>query len=279
MPLIEQKEPRLSRRRRSIAIAVAVVTAATALVLFRPFSRYKLWPQVNRFSETQRIRNFRTMDELFPTHTIHRSDRAHHFATRPTSLPVTYVYRGQRHGFDEFFERTVTTGFLVLKDDIMLVERYFRGTAEDTPLTSWSVAKSVVSLLVGIARDEGLMSDLDAPLARYAPELADSDYGRVPVRALLPDLETGMVSVSSPWIVESTTATPRHAPRFLTRISASVVASRRQPRKFHGNRRVGQNVYVDPSKGIVIVKTSVDPDFARNEDETVAALQAVNAAR
>lgn len=40
----------------------------------------------------------------------------------------------------------------------------------------------------------------------------------------------------------------------------------------------GQNLNVNPSKGLVIVKTSVDPDFARHEDETVAVLEAVDAA-
>src|SRR5262249_1358769 len=64
-------------------------------------------------------------------------------------------------------------------------ERYFRGASVDTPFTSWSVAKSVVSLLIGISRDEGRFADLGADLEHYAPGLAGSDYGRVPVRDAL----------------------------------------------------------------------------------------------
>jgi CubicO group peptidase (beta-lactamase class C family) len=46
-------------------------------------------------------------------------------------------------------------------------------------MTSWSVAKSFVSILVGIAHDEGRIGDLASTLATYAPSLSGSDYGRV----------------------------------------------------------------------------------------------------
>src|SRR6185312_8487953 len=93
----------------------------------------------------------------------------------------TYVFGGGTRPLEPFLDLTTTTGLLVLKDDTIVSERYFRGADAGAAFTSWSVAKSVVSLLVGIARDEGRIDDLGAGLAHYAPALEGSDYGRVPL--------------------------------------------------------------------------------------------------
>lgn len=105
MPPIQQSQSRSSRRRRSILIGRAAVAALITLVLLRPFSRYKLLRHVTIFSEADRIHNFRAMDELFPAHIVHRNRHPHRFENRPMSLPSNYVFHGQTHGFDEFFER------------------------------------------------------------------------------------------------------------------------------------------------------------------------------
>jgi CubicO group peptidase (beta-lactamase class C family) len=96
-----------------------------------------------------------------------------------------YSFEGKTVSLDDFFERTVTTAFLVLKDDSIVLERYFRDATPTTPMTSWSVAKSVVSILVGVARDEGKLGGLSTPLATHAPDLAGKDYGKVTLRDAL----------------------------------------------------------------------------------------------
>jgi CubicO group peptidase (beta-lactamase class C family) len=52
-------------------------------------------------------------------------------------------------------------------------------------LTSWSMAKSVTSLLVGIALDQGLIRSLDDLPQDYVPELQGTLHGQVPLRHLL----------------------------------------------------------------------------------------------
>ena len=56
---------------------------------------------------------------------------------------------------DTFLADTGTTAFLVIRDDTLLYERYFNGYTHDSTQTSFSVAKSFVSALVGIAIAEG----------------------------------------------------------------------------------------------------------------------------
>jgi CubicO group peptidase (beta-lactamase class C family) len=66
-------------------------------------------------------------------------------------------------------------------------ERYFNGGSPEELETSFSVAKSFLSTLIGIAIEEGAISGLDEPITRRLPELADRDlrFARIRVRDLL----------------------------------------------------------------------------------------------
>jgi CubicO group peptidase (beta-lactamase class C family) len=88
---------------------------------------------------------------------------------------------------DDLLRRTGTSSFLVVHHDRLVDERYFDGADRRARQTSFSVAKSIVSTLVGIAIDEGLVGSVEDPVTRYLPELAARDprFGRVTLRDLL----------------------------------------------------------------------------------------------
>jgi CubicO group peptidase (beta-lactamase class C family) len=88
---------------------------------------------------------------------------------------------------DDLLRRTGTSSFLVVHHDRLVDERYFDGADRQARQTSFSVAKSMVSTLVGIAIDEGLVGSVEDPVTRYLPELAARDprFGRVTLRDLL----------------------------------------------------------------------------------------------
>jgi CubicO group peptidase (beta-lactamase class C family) len=176
-------------RRRTLvlraALALVALSAAVALLAARPWSSRNSFRQMSLFAEGARVRNFRAMDEIFPARTIHRPSVAHRFDLRPRALPEAFPFEGRPVVVEEFLDRTVTTGLLVLRGNSILVERYFRGASAETPMTSWSVAKSVVSLLVGVARVDGRLKDLSAPLSDFVPEFRDAAYGGVSLRDAL----------------------------------------------------------------------------------------------
>ena len=58
---------------------------------------------------------------------------------------------------------TWTTGLVVLKEGVIVCEEYFRGNDEASQVISWSVAKSFVSALIGIAVEEGHIKDIHEP--------------------------------------------------------------------------------------------------------------------
>ena len=92
---------------------------------------------------------------------------------------------GVQRPLDEYLDRTDTAAFVVLRDDRIVYERYARGYDARSLLNSFSIAKSIVSTLVGMAVAEGRISSLDATVADYRPDFAQTAYGRVTLRQLI----------------------------------------------------------------------------------------------
>ncbi|PWF45453.1 serine hydrolase domain-containing protein [Massilia glaciei] len=116
----------------------------------------------------------------------------------PMRLPD---FRGEP--FDAAMERNGTVAIVVVKHGKILLERYYNGYRRDSMVTSFSVAKSVVSALVGIAIRDGQIGSVDDPITRYLPELANKDqrFTRITIRNLL-EMRSGILFVEgygSPW--------------------------------------------------------------------------------
>lgn len=111
---------------------------------------------------------------------------------------------GRGEDLDGFLRRTDTTAFLVVHEDRLVYERYLGGAGRGTPQTSFSVAKSFLSTLVGIAVDEGSIGSIDDAVTDYVPELADRDprFERITLRNLL-SMSSGLryveQSLPLPW--------------------------------------------------------------------------------
>lgn len=92
---------------------------------------------------------------------------------------------GATFRLEDYLARTRTAAFIVLHEDRVVMERYGRGYDQHSLLNSFSIAKSVMSALVGIALAEGRIASLDATVASLCPEFAGKPYGAATVRELL----------------------------------------------------------------------------------------------
>lgn len=136
-------------------------------------------------SPANRVQAFRTMDQVFPYHVIARGGPVAALPGGGQKLEVTYNFKGKRQTLDDLLARSRTQGFLVIKDGTIVDERYFNGADGNTKFTSWSVAKSFTSTLVGLALADGKIKSLDDPVTDYLPELKGSGYDGVPIKDLL----------------------------------------------------------------------------------------------
>ncbi|MDO9084882.1 MAG: serine hydrolase [Anaerolineaceae bacterium] len=129
---------------------------------------------------------------LFPAHTINHAPPAYNFDKDDPHRfleSIAYQYKGKSHttNLDSLLESTGTTAFLVIKDDKLLYEKYFNGYQRDSIVTSFSIAKSFTSLMIGMAIDEGFIESLEDPVTAYIPELltVDPNYKKITLEHLL----------------------------------------------------------------------------------------------
>ena len=131
---------------------------------------------------------------IFRSRELKASPHPFHFRRIPEDARVAALLGameyapGKRIGnLEKFMTRSATTSFLVIKDDALIYEHYFNGYQRDSIATSFSMAKSFDSTLVGIAIDEGKIGGVHDPITKYLPELAKRDprFARITIRDLL----------------------------------------------------------------------------------------------
>lgn len=138
------------------------------------------------FSGAEQVANFREMSNIYPVRVIRRSSRPAPFERgSPVALPATFVQGERTLDTVELLAKVETTGLLILKDGRAVFEEYWRGNDATTQSVSWSVCKSFVSALVGIAIADGAIASVADPVTRYAPELAGSAYDGVRLKDVL----------------------------------------------------------------------------------------------
>ncbi len=139
---------------------------------------YPLCPRSLRTETRCLVALLSRYDELFPARKVARAATARPLKRAGAEPAIRYTYQSQSGGLDDYLSRNRTTGLLILKGDTILVERYQYGRTDRHRFTSWSMAKTVTGMLVGIAIDEGHIRSVDDLAARYVPELAMTEYGR-----------------------------------------------------------------------------------------------------
>ena len=130
--------------------------------------------------------------QKFPARTIQNAPPTFRLdklpADNPYAAQVEAIGRESTNGsLAHYLDASGTTAFLVVHDDKLLYERYFNGYDETSLNTSFSMAKSFASALVGIAIDEGHIKSVDEPITNYIPELIERDkrFEAITIRDLL----------------------------------------------------------------------------------------------
>jgi CubicO group peptidase (beta-lactamase class C family) len=104
---------------------------------------------------------------------------------QPIDAKVSIPIGGKRLTLDEYMTAYRVSGLLVIKDGKVVLERYGLDRTAQDRWTSFSVAKSVTSTLVGAAIKDGYIKSLDEPVTTYIPELKGGGYDGVTVSQLI----------------------------------------------------------------------------------------------
>lgn len=128
---------------------------------------------------------FHNMEEIFTTRSVPRSGSVWNLPRADRPLDFKYQHDGREYTPEQFLDRTYTNALLIVKDGHIVAEIYRNNTSESTRFIGWSMTKSIVSLLVGCAVQEGRIQSIDDPIARYLPELQGGGYDGVTIKQVL----------------------------------------------------------------------------------------------
>ena len=101
------------------------------------------------------------------------------------------TWNGKSVPFEQFLEETDTNAFLVIRKGKISYEKYFNGKKQSTILPSYSVAKTMTSLVIGQLIDEGKIKENDTFVSILPEFKADSSFDKVTIKDLL-DMNSGI---------------------------------------------------------------------------------------
>ena len=163
------------------ALGLGIVTGGAALWKREEIAR--LIAVNGLFAPDRIVANFSHMDRAFLSVPLETG-------ARPWPLPQGPAL-ALPDGFEPWAEDRALTAAVVLDGDRIVHESYRLGTGADDLRISWSVAKSVLSLLTGILVAEGAVA-LDDPVVRHVPALKGTAYDGVVLEDVL-QMESGVL--------------------------------------------------------------------------------------
>lgn len=131
------------------------------------------------FADTQDHRKF-------PARSLSPSDWPYQYPVANIEQgPKSIGLAGHETPFDGFLENHATVAFLIIQHDTIRYERYFNGYDPSRVHTSFSMAKSVMSILIGCAIADGYIVSVDRPVTDFVPELRENDFDQVTIEQVL----------------------------------------------------------------------------------------------
>jgi CubicO group peptidase (beta-lactamase class C family) len=167
---------------------VVLVVVATVIVVgiakWRYIERAVFFARM--FSGADQVEHFRHMDKIFPARPFRRMGPVYEIPVgKRIDLPAAYRFAGRELNTRAFLAEVDTTGLIVVRDGKVIYEDYWLGNDQNTRWISWSVGKSFLSALIGIAVGEGKIQNIGDPLTKYAPELRGTAYEGVSIKNAL----------------------------------------------------------------------------------------------
>lgn len=133
---------------------------------------------------------------IFPERVVHHADTPFRFVAAPPRNDLDTVsvrdVDGKLKPFATYLTDRRIRAFLVIRNDSILYERYLGGYKPSSRWSSFSVAKSVASAVLGLALEKGIVQSLDDPVTKYLPELMRNPaYNGMTLRHLM-EMKSGL---------------------------------------------------------------------------------------
>jgi hypothetical protein len=186
-----------SRIRRKLRIAILSACLGLSLALLsqagtaladndsRWLTPTMINARANMFNPKLNFLIFQHLNQMFATRIVPAGEKVWKLPYSLVSIEGKFEFEGSSYGLEDFLEKSATNALLVIKDGRIVHEIYRNGSDDTTRFISFSMAKSIVATLIGIAVSEGKIKSIDDKVTAYLPEMKDSGYADATIRDLL----------------------------------------------------------------------------------------------
>lgn len=138
------------------------------------------------WTQEERAIGFKSISRMWPTRVVTKAKNAQPMVLNDIGLKnITYQVQGTKHTIEDFIALKSAVGLVVLKDGELVYENYTEGNDKNTRWISFSVTKSVSSLLIGTAVKDGYIASVNDQVVDYLPQLKGSAYDGVTIKNVL----------------------------------------------------------------------------------------------
>lgn len=173
------------RKHIFIKMILGILCIFFLLIMLNLKTIVSIYTGITLFSPARISENFRNLDQSFSSKRVSHGSEIFILEEELTNLPEEYNHLGESRRVRDFIESTGTTGLLVSRGNTILYEQYFNGYKENDRMISWSVSKSLISALIGIAIEEGHIRSVEDFVTDYVPSLSESGYNNVSIKDVL----------------------------------------------------------------------------------------------
>jgi CubicO group peptidase (beta-lactamase class C family) len=177
-----KKPVRIALKLGGLILAAAILFVAVSCIIFPP--EYVWRCIINQEGKTTDYR-------FFPERVIKKGPVPYQYGYRldgaMNTLNVQYTQNGQMREapLDSLASMAGTTSLIAIHEDQVVYEGYFNGSAADSVNTSFSTSKSITSLLIGMAIDDGFIKSETQPITDFIPEFSGTEFADITIRDLL----------------------------------------------------------------------------------------------
>lgn len=157
--------------------SIAMTEAATVKYLAGQFIANPDPADILFWNTEQRRYGFKNLNRIYPTRPIMAGPSPYPIGERPMDLSgLSYSVGGKKFAIADFLEHSASMGLLVVKDGDAVFEYYASGNDASSRWVTFSVTKSVTSMLIGAAIQDGYIESVDESVVDYLPRLRGSAY-------------------------------------------------------------------------------------------------------
>ncbi len=122
--------------------------------------------------------------KIFPYRKI-KNDSLNTFRFKTAYDKEPFIILKDGSSFEKFLKDHKTVAFIVIHNDTIKYEKYLNGYQKNSVVPSFSIAKSITSILIGCAIDDNYIKSIKEPVTNYLPDLKNNGFDKVTIENLL----------------------------------------------------------------------------------------------